>query len=78
MRRVDDGPTSLINFGMIAELLAPEKCMKDALVNKGTEAPKLHLPSVEMRMLSSAAGSLLLTGPASTVMRTTISRPLPS
>ena len=40
--RVDDGPMNLISFGMIAEplLLTPEKCMGDALVNKGAEAPK--------------------------------------
>ena len=39
--RVDDGPTSLTSFGIMAEPPAPEKCIGDALVNKGAEAPKL-------------------------------------
>ena len=52
---VDDGPTSLTRFGMIAEplLMAPEKCICDALVNEGAEAPKPHLSPVEVCMLSS-------------------------
>ena len=62
--RVDVGPTSLNSFGMIAELLlmAPKKCIGDAVVNKGTEAPKPHLLPVEVRMLSSAAGGLTPAG----------------
>ena len=53
--RIDGGPTSLTSFGMIVEplLLALEKYIGDALVNKGTEAPKPHFP------LSSAACSLM-------------------
>ena len=70
-RRVDNGPTSLTSFGKIAEPpLAPETCIGDALVNKGAEAPKPHLPPVKVRMLSSAAGGLLPAGTASTAMST--------
>ena len=75
-RRVDDGPTSLTNFGKIAKPpLAPEKCIGGALVNEGHEAPKRYLPPVEARMLSSAAGGLLSSGTASTAMRTVFPRP---
>ena len=74
--RDDDGPTNLISFGMIAEPLAPEKCIGDALVNNGAEAPKPHLPSIEVRMLSSAAGDLLPAGTASAAMRTIFPLPL--
>ena len=70
--RVDDGPTSLTSFGMVVEplLVAPEKCVGDAFVNEGAKVPKPHLPPVEVRMLPSAAGGLLLAGTASAVMRT--------
>ena len=56
--RVDDGPTSLTNFGMIDKplLLAPEKCIGGTLVNQGAQASKPHFPPVEVCMLSSAAG----------------------
>ena len=47
--RIDDGPTCLTSFGMIAEplLKAPEKCIGDALVNKGTQAPKPQFSPME-------------------------------
>ena len=60
--KIDDGPMSLTSFGVIAEplLMAPEKCIGDALVDKeGAGAPKPHLPPVKVRMLSSAAGGFL-------------------
>ena len=78
--RVDDGSTYLTGFVMIAEslLMAPEKCIGDALVDEGAKASKVHLPPVEVRMLSSAAGGLLPAGTPSTVMRTIFSSPLPS
>ena len=68
--KVEENPTSLTNFGNIAEPLAPIKCIGDALVNQGAGAPKQHLQPVEVRMPSSAAGGLLLTGAASTMLRT--------
>ena len=68
---VDDGLTSLTSFGMITEpfSLAPAECIGYALVNKDAEAPKPHFPPVEVCMLSSAAGGLMPTGTASTMMR---------
>ena len=77
-RRVDDGPKSVTSLGMIAEPPASQQCIKDALVNKSAETSKPQLPPVKVRMLSSAAGGLLPAGTASTAMRTTFSRPLPS
>ena len=74
--RFDDGSTSLTSFGMIAEALAPEKFIGDVLVSKGAEASKLHLPPIEVRMLSSTAGDLLPAGTVSTIMRTIFPRPL--
>ena len=70
--RGDNGPTSLTSFDMITEplLMAPEKCIGDALVNEGAEASKPHLPPLEVRMLPSTAAGLLPIGTASTVMRT--------
>ena len=47
--RVDDGPTSLISFGMIGESLALPIFRDDALVDKGAEAPKSYRSPVEMR-----------------------------
>ena len=57
---------------MIAEplLMALKKCIGDALVNEGAEAPKPHLPLVEVRILTSTAGGLLPAGTASSAMRT--------
>ena len=76
-RRVDDDPRSLTSFGKIAEpSLAPEKCIGDALISKGGEAPKPHISPVEMRMLSSTAGGLLPASIAFIVMRTIFPRPL--
>ena len=51
--RVDDGPTCLTSFGMIAEplLMASEKCVGDALVNIGAEAPKPHLPPMAVHAI---------------------------
>ena len=74
--RVDDGATSLTIFGMIAEPPAPEKCIDDVLVSRGTEAPKPDLPLMEVRILSSAAGGLLPASAASTTMRVIFPRPL--
>ena len=62
---------SLTNVGKISEpFLAPEKGIGDALVNKGAETPNPHLPPVEVRILSFAAGGLLPSGTASTTLRT--------
>ena len=55
---VDDGPTSLTSFDMIAEPPAPEKCIGDTMLNNDAEAPKPCLPPMEVRLLSSAAGGL--------------------
>ena len=74
--RVDKCLTSLTSFGMIAESTASEKCIGDILVNKGAEALKPHLPPMEVRMLSFAAGGLLPTGTDSTAMKFICSRPL--
>ena len=77
--RVEDGPMSLTRFGNIVEPPAPEKCIGGALVNEVTAAPKQYLPPVEVRMLSSASGGLLLARTASTTMRTIFPPPpLPS
>ena len=67
-----DGPRSSTSFGIIAVplLMAPEKYVVNVLVIKGPEAPKPHLPSVEVRMLSSTADGLLPAGTTSTVLKT--------
>ena len=51
--RVEDGPTCLTSFGMIDEplLMAPEKCIGDALVDEGAEAPKPHLSPAEVHAI---------------------------
>ena len=67
--RVDDNPTTLTNFANKVEPLAPEKGIGNALVNEGTEAPKTHLPPVEVRMLTSTAGGLVLAGTVFTTLR---------
>ena len=74
-RRVDDGPTSLTNFGMLTEPPAPEKSVGDALVDKGIETPKLCLSPVEM-CTPTVTGGLLPASTASTVMKAIFSRPL--
>ena len=68
----------MTSFGVIDELLlmAAEKCIGDVLVNKGAEAPKPHLPPMEMRMLSSAADGLLPADTASTAIRAIFPPPL--
>ena len=68
--RVDDDPMRVTRFGDESiELLAPEKGARDPLVDEGAEAPKPHLPPGNARMLTYAAGGLLLTGTASTLQR---------
>ena len=57
-KRAHAGPTSLTSFS------------KDVFADKGAEAPKPHLPPVEVRMLPSAAGRQMSAGTASTAMRT--------
>ena len=71
-RRVDDGPTTLINFGKIAEPPALP-CKDDAQGGKGAEVPKPCLSPVEMRSLT-AFGGLLPAGTASIAMRTIFCR----
>ena len=71
-KKVDNGPTSLTSFGMIAK--SPTlPCKDDARVDKGAEVPKPCLSLVEMRKLK-AAGGLLPAGTASIAMRTIFSR----
>ena len=72
--RVDDGPTSLTSFSMIAEPSAPENSIGDGLVGKGAEAPKPCISSVEMRT-PTAAGGLLPASTASTAMKGIFPRP---
>ena len=74
--RVNGGPTSLTNFGIIAEPPALPS-VNDVLVEKGAEAPKPCPSSVEMRT-PTAAGGLLPAGTASTAMWIIFSPPLPS
>ena len=64
--RVGDDPMSRTSFGdqEYTEPSALTKCSDDALVDKGTEAPKPRLSLVEMRMLTPAAGDLLHAGSA--------------
>ena len=73
--RVDDGPTSLTSLGMLAQPPAPETLIGDTLVNKDAETPKPHLPPMEVRKLSSAAGGLLPTSTVATAMRVIFPRP---
>ena len=69
--QVNDGPTNLTSFDNIAKpLSAPGKCIGDVLVHEGAEAPKPHLPPLEVYILSSTAGGLLNAGTASITMRT--------
>ena len=69
------GPTSSTSFGMTTKLPALP-CRDYILVDKSAEAPKPHLPPVEVRILPSAASGLLPAGTASTAMRTIFPRPL--
>ena len=72
-KRVHADPTSSTGFGMTAKPPALSR-RDDILVNKGVEAPKPHLPPVEVRMLPSAAGGLLPAGTAPTALRTIFRR----
>ena len=49
-------------------------CRDDSLVNKGAEAPKPHLPAVEMRTFVATSG-LLPAGIVSTATRTIFNHP---
>ena len=73
--RAEENSTSSTSFGKLAEPSAAEKCIGEALVNKGAKAPKPRLPSVEVRMLSSTAGGLLFASTASITKRTKIFSP---
>ena len=73
-KTVDAGRTNSTSFGMTVEPPALPR-RDDVLVDKGAEAPKPHLPPVEVRMLPSAAGGLLPAGTALTAMSTTFPRP---
>ena len=74
--RVDGGPTSLISCDMIAE--PPTlPCMDDAVVDRGTEAPKPCLSPVEMRT-PKAVGGLLPADTASTAIMMIFSPSPPS
>ena len=67
-RGVDNGPTNSTSFSMIAEPLAL-LCRDDALVDKGTEAPKPCLSPVDMRTLT-VPGDLLPAGIVFAAIRT--------
>ena len=68
-RRVEPGPnTYSTSFGVKAEPPALP-CRDDIVVESGDAAPKLCLPSLEMRS-STAAGGLVPTGEASTATNT--------
>ena len=71
-KRVDVGPTSSTSFVMIAE--APALPCRDGALDKGAEAPKPCLSTVEIRTLT-AADDLLPASTASATMRTTFPRP---
>ena len=49
-------------------LMAPKKCIDDALVNEGAAAPK-RIPPVEVCMLPSATSGLLPVDTVSTAMK---------
>ena len=73
-RRVEPGPnTSSTSFTVKAEPSALP-CRDDVVVESGDAAPKLCLPSLEMRS-STAAGGLVPTGETSTA-ETTVNKPL--
>ena len=73
-QKVQDGPKTLITFGVEAE--PPDlPCKKDVLVEEGATSPESCLPSLEMRS-PTAAGGLVPTGEASTATETTFNEPL--
>ena len=68
-QKAQEGPKTSISFGVMAE--PPDlPCREDVLVEDGATSPESCLPSLEMRS-STAAGSLLSTGEASTATRIT-------
>ena len=72
-QKVQDGPKTLITFGVEAE--PPDlPCSEDVSVENGATAPKSCLPSLEMRS-PTAAGGLVSTGEASTATETTSNEP---
>ena len=73
-QKVQDGPKTLISFGMMTE--PPDlPCREDVLVEEGATTPKSCLPSLEMRS-PTATGGLVPTGEASTASETTSKEPL--
>ena len=69
--RIDPGPkTTSTSFGGKVEPPALS-CRNDVVVDNGAAAPKLCLPTLEMRT-TTAAGGLLPTGEISTATRTTL------
>ena len=56
--RAEDGPTSLTSFGMIAEPPALPISRDDALVDKGTEAPKPCLSPVRTPTAGAASTAM--------------------
>ena len=73
--RVDPGLMCLTSFGDDSTEPPTLCCSRDnALVDNGAAVPKLCLSPLEMRT-STAAGSLLLAGIASTASRTTFDQP---
>ena len=76
--RTDDDPMRLTSFGdEFTKPLAPEKGVDDALVDDCAEAPKPHIPALKVRMLTSTACSLLLTGAGFATLLTTVFHPQP-
>ena len=73
--RIDPGPnTNSTSFGMMAEPPAlPYR--DDVVVESGDAAPKLCLPSLEVRS-PTAAGCLVPAGETSTATETTVNEPL--
>ena len=73
-QKVQDGPKTLITFGVEAE--PPDlPCREDILVEEGVTSPKSCLPFLEMRS-PTAAGRLVPTDEASTATETTSNEPL--
>ena len=73
-QKVQDGPKTLISFGVMAELPNPPY-REDVLVEDGATSLESCLPSLEMRS-STAAGGLVSTGETSTATKTTVNKPL--
>ena len=72
-KKIDNGPTSLTSFRMMAEPPAlPSR--DDALVDKSAAGPKPCLSPVKMRTLT-AVGGLLPASAAFTAMRIIFLRP---